>query len=295
MSLTVSQAFFEFQKACEPRPISDDDVAAKHLYLRQTLSKKINLIDDFLIGSYVKSTQIKPRTDIDIFVVLDSSYLTDQGLDTPRKVFILLLRNLRNTYPRSKIRSDGQAITIQQSGGFKIDVIPAYATGSDTYMIPNQHGQTWISCNPKKHIKYLTDWNQSLSGKLKPLIKMVKCWCKAHEIPAKSFHIELLVVEAFKSLTPEAIEEVCSSYSRAITHIFQQGCILIDDPFYDEVNERVDVYIDKGNLRTIIWRKLQVAAEYSTRAWHLQKLGRESAANSAWRGLFKHYFPKGSI
>lgn len=294
MALTVSQAFFGLQKTCEPRPISDDDVASKHLYLRQTLSNRINLIDDFLIGSYVKNTQIKPRTDIDIFVVLDSSYWTDQGLDTPRKVFILLLRNLRKTYPSSKIRSDGQAITVQQSSGFKIDVIPAYATTSNTYIIPNQHGQTWIPCNPKNHIKYLTDWNQALSGKLKPLIKMVKCWSKVHEVPAKSFHIELLVVEAFKSLTPEAIKEVCSSYPRAITHIFQQACILIDDPFYDEVNERVDLYLDKGTLRTIIWRKLQVAAEYSTRAWHLQKLGRESAANSVWRKLFKYYCPRES-
>ena len=294
MGLTVNQTFFEFLKKCEPRPISDNDVASKHLYLRQTLSNKINLIDDYLIGSYVKNTQIKPRSDIDIFVVLDRSYWIDQGLDTPRKVFRLLLRNLRKTYPASKIRSVGQAITIQQSSGFKIDVIPAYAKDSSTYIIPNQHGQTWISCNPKIHIKYLTDWNQTLDGKLKPLIKMVKCWSKLHEVPFKSFHIELLVVEAFRSLTPEAIKDVCSSYPRAITHIFQQGCILIDDPFYDEMNERVDVYLDRGSLRTKIWRKLQIAAEYSTRAWHFQELGRELAANRAWRKLFKYYFPQGS-
>lgn len=294
MALTVSQAFFEFQKTCEPRSISNDDVASKHLHLRNTLGNKINLIDDFLIGSYVKNTQIKPRTDIDIFVVLDSSYLTEKKIDTPRKIFVLLLRNLRKTYPSSNMRSDGQGITIQQSGGFKIDVIPAYTTESNTYIIPNQQGQTWTSCNPKIHIKYLTDWNEILSGKLKPLIKMVKCWSKVHEVPVKSFHIELLVVEAFKSLKPEAVQEICSSYPRAITHIFQQGCILIDNPFYDEVHERVDAYLDKGNLRTIIWKKLRVAAEYSTLAWHLQQMGREPAANNVWRRLFKHYFPKGS-
>jgi len=294
MALTVGQAFNEFQKTCEPRPISDDDVASKQLYLRKTMSNKINLIEDFLIGSYIKNTQIKPRTDIDIFVVLNSSYWNDQEIDTPKKIFRLLLRNLRKTYPSSKIRSDGQAITIQQSGGFKLDVIPAYVAASNTYMIPNQKGQTWISCNPKIHIKYLTDWNQALSEKLKPLIKMVKCWVKTHEVPVKSFHIELLVVETFKSLTPEAVVEVCSSYPRAITHIFQQSCLLIDNPFYDEVNERVDTYLDKGNLRTITWNKLRVATEFSTQAWHLQQIGRETLANRVWRRLFNNYFPKGS-
>ena len=226
--------------------------------------------------------------------MLNNSYWTDEKLDTPRKIFVLLLRNLRATYPTSKIRSDGQAVTIQQSGGFKIDVIPAYSIDSNTYMIPNQRGQTWIQCNPQTHISYLTDWNQTINGKLKPLIKMVKCWVKVHEVPIKSFHIELLVVEAFKLLTPNAINEISSSYPRAITHIFQQGCILIDEPFHDELNERVDMYLDKGNLRTVIWRKFQIAAEHSTRAWHLEKMGRNSAANSSWRKLFKFYFPKES-
>jgi hypothetical protein len=247
-----------------------------------------------LIGSYIKNTQIKPRTDIDIFVVLHSTYWTEQELNTPRKVFILLLRSLRNTYPNSKIRSDGQAITIQQSNGFKIDVIPAFETASDSYIIPNQRGQTWIPCNPKIHIKYLTDWNQALNGKLKPLIKMVKCWSKVNEVPIKSFHIELLVIDTFKSLNAEAIKEVCSNYPRALTHIFQQGCLLIDNPFYDEMNERVDGYLDKGNLRTVVWKKLQTAAEYSTRAIHFQKSGKERFAIGVWRGLFKFYFPKAS-
>lgn len=294
MALTVNQAFIEFQRKSEPRSIADGDVAAKHAYLRQVLNNKIDLVDDFLIGSYVKNTQIKPRTDIDVFFVLNSSYWTDDKLDTPRKVFMLLLRNLRTTYPASKIRSDGQAVTIQQSNGFKIDVIPAYSFNSNTYIIPNQHGQTWIQCNPLIHIGYLTDWNKQINGKLKPLIKMVKCWAKVNEVPIKSFHLELLVVEAFKMLTSNALNEVSSSLSRATTHIFQQGCTLIDKPFYDEVGERVDLYLDKGNLRTMIWKKFQIATEHSTRAWHLENKGKHMAANSSWRKLFKFYFPKGS-
>jgi predicted nucleotidyltransferase len=290
MALTVSQAFTEFQSKCEPRPISEDDVATKHTYLRQTLKNKVSITDDFLIGSYVKNTQIIPRSDIDIFIVLDNSYLVDQKLDTPRKVFRFLLKNLRQTYRLSILRSDGQAITIMQSRNFKIDVIPAYSINSNTYIIPNQHGQTWIQCNPRVHIEYLTNWNQSLGGKLKPLIKMVKCWSKIHQVPIKSFHLELLVVDAFKSISPEARAGLCSSYPRALTHIFQQGCLLIDEPFYDEVGERVDQYLEKGLLRQRVWVKLKEAAERSIIAWHFQKLGRNIRANKSWRILFGHYF-----
>jgi hypothetical protein len=60
------------------------------------------------------------------------------------------------------------------------------------------------------------------------------------------------------------------------------------------MNERVDGYLDKGNLRTVVWKKLQTAAEYSTRAIHFQKSGKERFAIGVWRGLFKFYFPKAS-
>jgi hypothetical protein len=271
MAKTTSHAFSEFQKKYEPRPISVDDVASKHRYLRQTLGNKLDFSDDYLIGSYVKNTQIWPRTDIDIFMVLDNAYLTIRHEDTPRKVFGLFLRNLRRIYPKTTIRSDGQAVTIQQAGGFRIDVIPAYETASNTYIIPNQHGQTWIRCNPKVHISYLIEWNKALGGKLKPIIKMAKCWAKMNEVPIRSFHLELLVVEAFKPLTQDAIDDVCSSYSRAMTQVFQQGCILIDNPFYDEMHERVDEYLDTGNLRKVTWAKFQHAATTSTRALHIEK------------------------
>lgn len=294
MTITVSQAFMELQKNCEPRAIVDEEVASKHLYLRQTLKNKLNIADDFLIGSYVKNTQIRPRSDIDIFVVLDNSYYIEQTLDTPRKVFSLLLRSLRKTYPLSKIRSDGEAITFQRSRGFNMDIIPSYATNSNEYIIPKQQGQTWISCNPKLHIEHLTHWNKTLNGALKPLIKMTKCWAKVNDVKIKSFHLELLIIEAFRSLSVESQLELCSSYPRAITHIFQQGCILIDEPFYDEVHKRVDTYLDKGNQRTITWNQFRVAADHSTRAWHLQKLKREPMANVYWRKIFKTYSPKGS-
>ncbi len=291
MARTIAEAFEAFQRSYAPTIVAKEITSAKQQHLRNSLSNRLNIIDDFLIGSYVKQTQIRPTTDIDIFVVLDSSYWTYQNIQTPRKLFILLSRNLRLTYPRTAIRRDGQAIKLDFRDRFTVDLVPAFKSSDNSYIIPDQKTQRWISCNPKEHINFLTDINNKMRMTLKPLIKMIKCWAMGHEVKIKSFHLELLVAYSMLNISDIERDKIVASYPFALLNFFHYAGHSIDEPIYDEVNERVDSYLDKGNLRLVLWRKLMHALQKAHQAWHFQKMNNPRRAIVHWKQLFGSYFP----
>lgn len=291
MARTITETFELFQRSYAPTIVAREVASAKQQHLRNSLSNRLNIIEDFLIGSYVKQTQIRPTTDIDIFIVLDSSYWTYQDIQTPKKLISLLLRNLRRTYPRTAIRQDGQAIKLSFRDMFTVDLVPAFKSSDDSYIIPDLKTQSWISCNPKEHIKFLSDINNKMRMTLKPLIKMIKCWRRLHGVKIKSFHLELLVASSMLNTAGTERDKVITSYPFALLNFFHYAGHSIDEPRYDEVNCRIDSYLDKSNLRLILWQKLMHALQMAHKAWHFQKVNNPSRSIGLWKQLFGFHFP----
>jgi hypothetical protein len=229
MIKTVPEAFQEFMGRYEPTAATKEAAATKQNYLRDSLAGHLDVIEDFLTGSYIKQTQIKPKTDIDVFLVLDPAYWQKQNLQKPREMLSFVFRQLRKTYPRSTMRLDGQAVTVAFQDGFKLDVVPAFKT-KEAYMIPSLKPPEWISCNPKVHIELLTKINQAQNQTLKPLIKMVKCWKVTKSAALRSFHIELMAARIFSNTSDAMRADLVSGYPRSLSFFFQQACHLIDEP-----------------------------------------------------------------
>lgn len=263
----------------------------KQNYLRDSLAGHLDVDDDFLTGSYIKQTQIKPKTDIDLFLVLNAAYWHEKKLQKPRDVLSFVFRQLRKTYPRSTMRVDGQAVALVFQDGFKFDVVPAFKGNGDYFIIPSVKPPEWIPCNPKKHIDLLAKMNQELNQTLKPLIKMVKCWKVAKAASLRCFHIELMVARAFSNLSDAMRADLVSGYPRSLAFFFQQACNLVDESMTDEVNRRIDEYLNVGELREQTWLKLAHAAKVATEACHYQTVGRQRRACALWKTVFGQFFP----
>jgi|GEM_PF-1654126 len=240
MVLTAEQALKQLLSRVEPHNIGVD-VANKHKYLRAQVKNGFQIDDDFLIGSYARATQIRPRTDVDVFFVLNPMYI-QQGWVTPRRVYHELLKKLRVTYSKSKLRPDGQAITISQ-GLFNLDVVPAYAKPDGDYLIPlraSDSKKDWVDCNPKEYAEYLTTLNAQLGGRLVPTIKLFKVWRRHHQLDhISSFHIEKLVSQSFVQSSPEEIAIATKSFSHMFSHVLQRMTRLIYINLKDEVGNQV--------------------------------------------------------
>jgi tRNA nucleotidyltransferase (CCA-adding enzyme) len=166
MARTVSQAFQEFMQRYEPSPWQKDIIARRHNYIRGVLTNNIDIVEDFLTGSYIKQTQVKPPTDIDLFIVLDLKYAQSYYPNNANKLLNDFKKLLQQTYPNSFLKSDGQAVVIGFSDGMRMDVVPAFKRKDGGYYIPNANMNIFIPTAPRQYNDLLSDANQALDRKL---------------------------------------------------------------------------------------------------------------------------------
>lgn len=292
MARTVTQAFQEFMQRYEPSPSQKDIISQHHNYIRSVLDKRINIVEDFLTGSYVKQTQIKPATDIDLFIVLDSTYAKNYYPKKAIKLVHDFKKLVGETYPSSPLKADGQAVVVTFSDGLKMDVVAAFQRNGGGYLIPNVKNNSWTQTAPKQYNDLLSQANQSLQGKLKPIIKMLKCWNVFWRNFLKSLHIEILTLNCFCDLSQLKCYPF-ANYQVGLETLFKNAVSLINASTYDPiVGDKIDRYLDKQPLKkrdlSSLFQKhhtlVMKAIEYEYQGNHKQAI-------TIWKILFKDYFP----
>src|ERR1700676_5746057 len=111
MPKTIISGFDELQSRLNITTLQATTVSARHVNLRDAIKAELKTVDDFLTGSYRRSTMILPMqdADVDVMIVLDSSYYKKYTatalLDRVRAVLL-------KTYKTPKISRNGQAVSI---------------------------------------------------------------------------------------------------------------------------------------------------------------------------------------
>ncbi len=219
-------------------------------YLRQVLRNKANLDpsfpellsredSDFLGGSFARHTKIWPLDDIDLFLPMDGGtlvyerdrtrlpftimsdvgrtrlyqdrYLTNGYVDSV-KVLNGFRDGLRDTYPSSQSRRDGQCVSFQttvaatsESTGIGFDVVPCFRMipfdGSEAfYLVPDGTGG-WMRSNPRKDTELCAELHDYHNGTYRKAVRLVKYWNKTQlNDEFLSYYIELAVSKKFLAL-----------------------------------------------------------------------------------------------
>lgn len=179
-----------------------DDAVTKHTGVRKTLhvyyySQAYDGNTSLLVGSYGKDTAVRPPADIDILFKMPWELFDRYNAPTWNGQSQLLqdVKNvLMKAYPSTKMRGDGQVVVVPFAS-FPVEVVPAFALTSGSYYVPDTHnGGAWTSSNPAAEMKNLTDSNTRSKGNTVRLIRMMKVWKWACNVPIKSFAIELMAV-----------------------------------------------------------------------------------------------------
>jgi hypothetical protein len=202
MPLSRTQAFQQMRKSLELRPPEETTVAERQRRIRDLVSERLTVTEDFLTGSYARHTLIGPlqSADVDIVLVLESS-LRSKG---PRGVLDAVRQVLKAEYTRSDISRNGQAVTVQFTD-FAVDVVPAFSVSawnrfwnnSGPLQICNAGSHGWIDTDPRKHVAISSTANQAHAGHLVPRVKQLKAWNRAAGSPLHSFHLEVLAWSIF--------------------------------------------------------------------------------------------------
>jgi len=285
MSTTITQGFQKLKENLEITTLQEETTSERQQNIRDALKTDLDVLDSFLAGSYRRNTMIAPlsEADIDIFVILRSEYFKQDGqailLDKVKQV-------LRKTYPNTPdISRNGQAVTIVFSD-FRVDVVPAFSRQGGGYLIPDTILKRWISTDPKKHIDVWTEANKMHNGYLVPLIKMIKCWNRAHSAPLRSFHLESLVLQILNNVT-------ISDNPSGIRYVFDKARTQIQYAVIDPAGfgGNIGAYLDTKEKKANAINCIETAYERAIDAERLNSMGNVQDAYDKWRLIFGDYFP----
>jgi len=286
MAKTILESFRELKTNLEITELQQSTISTRQQNVRKAVEQGMNVLDSFLTGSYSRHTIIAPlkEADIDIFIVLNSSYYYD--LDGPASLLDKVKSVLKKTYPDTPdISRNGQAVTIQFTD-FMVDVVPGFNRESVGYLIPNSITKKWISTDPKKHVEIMANANSVHDGDLVPLIKMIKSWNKNINSYFHSFHLEVLALQVLDNVK-------ISNFPSGMRYYFDKGRDLISKKNPDPAGYGGDVgsYINSQEKIQEAVTKYQLAYERAIKAEDYERRGYTEEAIEMWRRIFGGYFP----
>lgn len=287
MATTLSQAFQKVRENLEITGLQTSTVATRQQNVRAVVEAGLTVREDFLTGSYARSTMIAPlaQADIDVFVVLDAQYFHRYDNGGQAGLLDLLKHTLRRTYTRTPdISRNGQAVTTRFDD-FAVDVVPAFNRQGGGYLIPDSARSTWISTDPKRHVEIAAAANKAHAGNFVPLVKMIKGWNKSHGQYFNSFHLEVLALQIFSGVT-------IASFPSGVRYYFDKARTLVTQQNPDPAGYGGDVgaYISSSMVAEAAER-FHRAHDLARTAESFEQQGRIQLAIGAWGRIFGDYFP----
>lgn len=157
----------------------------------ELLKEKFTILDSFPTGSLVRNTGLKNSSDADVIVVLHYGKHVENK--TPRQL-LESVQSALGEYNAKIIKKNGQAVTLYFKTWPNVDIVPAKRVTVGAFQnlrIPDANTGRWIATAPKAHDNRIA--NMPLRSRR--LVRMVKCWNKAHSGYFLSYHIEKVVLE----------------------------------------------------------------------------------------------------
>lgn len=290
MAKTIKESFQKLKENLNISDLQESTVSTRQKNVRKAVEKNLDVLDSFLTGSYSRNTMIAPlgEADIDIFIVLDPKYYHRYNGQNGGQAGLLDLvkRTLKKTYTKTPdISRNGQAVTIQFED-FMVDVVPGFKRKGGGYLIANSIIQSWISTDPKEHIKISSQANDAHDDDYVPLVKMIKGWNKEYNSHFNSFHLEVLALDV--------LDEVkISDFPSGVRYYFDKCRDLITkenpDPagyggdvgYYLNTKEKVDEAVDI----------FEQAYEIAVKAQDEESRDNIESAIESWIKIFGDYFP----
>jgi hypothetical protein len=330
MPLHLPTYFRDFLQQIRLTQNMRDDLVTGHTTLRERLRRDASFaphyFSDFLQGSYVRSTAVRPkdgsRADVDIVVVttMDTEkYTPAQVLE---KVFVPFL----DTYYKGKWRSQDRSIGIELSYvdldvvitsapseiaraevrfesltnvGFTLESAPSFRLAksaneaewkAEPLLIPSRDLECWVPTNPVAQIVWTREKNKACNTHYVNVVKAIKWWRRCNPVPEypKGYPVEHLVGDC----CPDGVQSVAEGVTRTLEEIVAKYGFNADlglKPMLKDHGVNHDVFgrLDASDFKAFM-PQVRAAAKTARAAFDAED---ETTAVELWRQLFPGKFP----
>lgn len=201
MAKTLEQGFETFLSWLVPLASEHAKAASHKNSVKSCMENNFGCYRFFETGSFGSGTGVRHYSDADYFAVCKSEKLKLDSSLTLRKV----KEALQTTFWRTSgiaVKTPAVRIPFGTYASENLEVCPCDYQGlietplgkKATYEIAD-YNCGWMRSSPDAHNAYVKQQDDRLSGKLKPLIRLVKAWKFYNNVPIKSFYLELRVTK----------------------------------------------------------------------------------------------------
>ncbi len=286
MPRTVDEGFRDF--LTNLTPLSGETTAAKkhRQSIEQCIRNHYGLKRFWRTGSFGNGTSISGYSDVDYMASIPRTELNQNSTTSLTKMRDALAAR----FPSTGVRSACPAVVVPFGADRKetTEVTPAdcVATSGDNpvYEIPDCDGG-WMKSSPDAHNSYVREIDQSLSNKVKPLVRFIKAWKYFRNVPVSSFYLELRVA---KYASGESSILYAIDVDRFFRELQKIGLAKIQDPM------GVSGYVSPSKTEAQLVdakSKLATAASRAAKARKAEKDGNIREAFEWWNLLFDGKFP----
>lgn len=242
-------------------------------------SGNLTIYETKLIGSAGRGTIIRPPDDIDLLAVFFAEDWGHWKNDSQR--FLYRVKETLDRGGATVVGARGQAVRIFYESGAKVDAAPAFPHAKGGWVIPRGDGG-WMRTDPDKHAQFTRKANARLDNRLKPFVRKLKAWNRAHSLRLKSFHLEVMVAEVFQQMPSNSREN-------SVT-FFDVADIYLD--VHDPANHSGDLSKDfTARQLSEIKASFEAASKRAEKAVAAERLGLHRDAIKLWRWIYGDHFP----
>ncbi|TQN42363.1 hypothetical protein FHU33_1762 [Blastococcus colisei] len=268
----------EFVKTLAPAQYDKATVAERHQAMEIAVAvSSLRGGTWFESGSWSHGTALKGHSDVDFMIpcsgsrpVYPSSALTT--LKTSLAQSHWAIRDRRISSPTVKV----EFFTAPH-----FEVVPAWhynTVGEDkVFLIPGP-GDQWEESAPRAHLRFVTEQNDRLGKKVKPLARLLKQWKAATGAPVSSFYLEMRTAEYAKG---EDFISFHIDMRRLMGRLINHGLRDMNDPA-GRVSRIRAVSSEESRRKTV--RLLQEAKGHLDAAYDLD--GQPGQASPYWSHMY---------
>jgi len=283
---SIEQGFSEFLTKIKATAAETSATVSHRASIEACLKNNFGLSRFTRIGSFGNGTNISGYSDVDYLACLPNASLKQSSDSSLRLVRDALVTRFPNTgvvircptvfCPFGTYKSQYTEIVVakylREVSGYKVYEI---ADGSNG----------WMQICPDAHNAYVDYVDKKHSGKVKPLIRLVKAWKFFCEVPIKSFYLEMRVAK-YAAGEPAIVYEI--DLKNILTMLRDNDLPALQDPM------GIDGYIFPCKTLTLkqdALSKLNSAANRAEKALIAKTNGNIKEAFVWWNHLYNDKFP----